>query len=184
MNNTVYLLVGQRGSGKSHLADQILKKQPAVSLISRDMILVELFGSTSLSPYSNAHGEALYIMFEQLQKVLQDKTSTIILDCWTGHSQERQRLIEKLKSFGVTRIIALYFKTPLELVNEWFWLKPNIAKITEMKEKQDQGFSFFSVQAPARDYELFHMYAENISHDGFDEVIIIEDPRNTSITLE
>jgi len=182
-NNVVYLLVGQRGSGKSQYCERLSKAQPEFSVISRDEILIRLFGSTDTDPHGGEQHMARCTMGRLLRRKLSTKRGlALILDAWTGGSRERQMLIENLRGYGADRIVALYFITSLETVNAWFWKKPGIAKFKEMAARRGQGLSFFSEDAPAHDYELFHRHARDIDEDGFDEVIRI-DPEKELITL-
>ncbi|KKW40787.1 hypothetical protein A3I46_03345 [Candidatus Kaiserbacteria bacterium RIFCSPLOWO2_02_FULL_54_13] len=171
MDNKVYLLVGQRGSGKNFYAEKLLSHQPDLMLISRDAILVERFGSTDTCPY----GGAQHFAVEETKRLLKEalsvgKGSRIILDYWTEDSRSRGSLIRYLRQSGASQVNALYFITSLDLVNEWFWKKPGIAKMSQMRTLQDQGFTFFSEDAPVRDYAAFHELAANIDSDGFDTV--------------
>ena len=47
----VILTVGPRASGKSGFCERVLAFDSSIVFISRDKILTELFGKTSLSPY-------------------------------------------------------------------------------------------------------------------------------------
>lgn len=180
----VYLLIGQRGAGKSFYAKRLLESQPGLSLASRDEILVKKFGSADTSPYDGTQQYAEMILHRWLRfKLSIQKEITIILDTWTGCSRERKFLLERLRAYGATRIAALYFITPLDLVNSWFWLKPGVAKIEEMKTRGGENIVFFSSDGPARDHELFHKLAREIDSDGFDEVIRV-DPTKELIVLE
>ncbi|MBI4065748.1 hypothetical protein HY412_00955 [Candidatus Kaiserbacteria bacterium] len=171
-NNALYLLVGQRGAGKNVYAKKILSRQPEVLLISRDAVLMRLFGSTDLSPYGGQQGYGGEVTKRLLRRTLSTRTNLkIIFDYWTGESRSRQSLIRWLHNHGATRVVALYFITPLQLVNKWFWNKPGIAKMGEMGVRQNQGLCFFSEGAPSRDYKIFHELASDITSDGFDEVI-------------
>lgn len=173
--NVVYLLVGQRGSGKSHYAKQLIEKQPELSAVSRDEILIRLCGSTHADPYSGVHFFAYQIMHRLLRRKLStQKELSLILDMWTESSRDRKRLIRTLKEYGATRVVALYFTTPVEVVSSWFWKKPGIAKMKEMRTRQGEELIFFSEDAPARDHKLFHKLASHIDSDGFDEVIRID----------
>lgn len=174
MGNRVYLLVGQRGSGKNFYAEKLLSHQPELMLISRDAVLVNRFGSTDTCPYGGAQHFAAEETKRLLQEALSvDKGSRIILDYWTEDSKSRESLIRCLRQFGASKVNALYFITPLDLVNEWFWKKPGIAKLSQMRTLQDQGFTFFSEDAPVRDHAAFHELAANIDSDGFNAVIRI-----------
>ena len=162
-NNTVYLLVGQRASGKSSYAKRLIESQPELSLVSRDEILVRLFGSTDTNPYTGEQYIAESVMDRLLRLKLSTQTDLrLILDAWTGDSRSRRLLIEKLKQYGAARIVALYFTTSVERVNMWFWQKPRIAKMEEMGKRREEGLVFFSKDAPANDYEVFHKLASKI----------------------
>jgi len=182
-DNTVYLLVGQRGSGKSHYARRLIENQPGLSIVSRDRILLRLFGSVDTNPYTGEQYFAQIVMHRLLRRKLSTQTGLrLILDTWTAGSKERKPLVRKLRQYGATRVVALYFITPLETVNLWFWQKPGVAKIEEMKTQQGKGLVFFSEDAPAHNYEVFHKYASRIDSDGFDEVIKV-DPKKELIAL-
>lgn len=179
----VYLLVGQRGAGKSAYAKRLLANQPELLFISRDEILVRKFGSTDTNPYGGAQWYAIEVLHRLLRFVLRTRPITkIILDCWTGDSEGRASLVQKLREYGATRVVALYFVTPREVVSSWFWLKPGIAKIEEMGKRDGDNIVYFSADAPLRDYDTFHRIARHIDSDGFDQVIRI-DPRTETVML-
>ena len=183
-DNTVYLLVGPRGSGKSHYTKDLVLRNPSLSVVSRDEILIRRFGSTDTDPYSGCQYYVREIMYRLLRQKLSMKTGVrLVLDTWTGSRDERRDVIARLRRCGATRIIALYLITPVESVKEWFWLKPGIAKIGEMSKKQGQGFVFFCEDAPERDYTLFHKLAKGIDSDGFDKVVRVN-PLEPIIELE
>jgi len=180
----VYLLVGQRGAGKSYYAERILANQPELSLISRDEILVRKFGSTDTNPYGGAQWYALEVMHRLLRFVLRTRPMVkIVLDCWTEDSKKRISLIQKLREYGANRVVALYLVTPREVVNSWFWLKPGIAKVEEMKSRSGENLVYFLADAPSRDYDAFHRLAQQIDSDGFDQVVRI-DPRTELVLLD
>lgn len=180
----VFLLVGPRASGKTSYAQRIIEKQPHIELVSRDAILKKHFGGTYQSQYTDVHRVALQLMFEELFKQLSKPSTHVLLECWTGGSLEGRAIIRRIKEFNPRiQIIALYFKTPFELVGTWFWNKPGIAKISEMREKADQGYSFYCPASVESDHTLFHKFATSIDTDGFDQIITIEDPREEVITL-
>ena len=179
----VYLLVGQRGAGKSCYAQCLLTNQSELSLVSRDEILVRKFGSTDTDPYGGAQWYVHKILHRLLRFMLRTRPRTeIVLDYWTGDSKGRISLVRKLREYGATRVVALYFVTPREVVNSWFWLKPGIAKMEEMGTHNGKNLVYFSADAPSRDYEVFHRLAREIDSDGFDEVIRI-DPRTEPVLL-
>lgn len=172
--NVVYLLIGQRGSGKSYYAKRLLEKQPKLSVISRDEIIKRMCGSTSVSPYTGVHFFAQKMMHRLLRRKLSTQSGlSLILDTWTGDGEERMFLIRELRMYGAARIVGLYFITPVEVVNSWFWKKPEIAKIEEMEIRKEKGLTFFNEDAPARDHKIFHALTANIDSNGFDEVVRI-----------
>lgn len=180
----VYLLVGQRGAGKSFYANKIVSRQPEVVLISRDAIRVKLFGTTHLDHYNGQSEHSGKVTRRLLRLALLSQTnSKIILDYWTGDSCERRVLNQWLRKHGATKVVALYFMTAVEFVSDWFWKKPGIAKIKEMRTRPNEGLSFFSELAPTRDYYVFHQFAAGIALDGFDEVIKINPVEEPVITL-
>lgn len=176
---TVYLLVGQRGSGKSSYGKKLMDQYPDLKAISRDEILIRLLGSVNTDPYSGGIYFAYEIMYKLISRRLKDPfTTKLILDAWTTDSNSRKQLIKKLREYGASKIIALYFVTPLNLVEKWFWKKPGIAKISEMGKRKDKDVVFFPEYAPKHDYEVFHKSASDIESDGFDQVIKINPTKN------
>lgn len=179
----VYLLVGQRGAGKSCYAKRLLANQPGLSLISRDEILVRKFGSTDTDPYGGAQWYASEVIHRLLRFVLRTRPMiNIVLDCWTGDGKGRALLVQKLREYGATRVVALYFVTPREVVSSWFWLKPGIAKMEDMGKRGGENLVYFSADAPSRNYDTFHRLARCINSDGFDQIIRI-DPQTKPIIM-
>ncbi len=183
LKNNVFLLVGQRGSGKSYYGKRLVENHPELTVVSRDEILVRRFGSVHTDPYSGAGYYAQEILYRLLRRKLGTQTNVkLLLDCWTRDSRERKNLLRKLRSYGANRVVALYFVTPLKTVETWFWQKPGIAKIRDMKNHQGERLSFFSDDAPRHDHELFHKLASKIDSDGFDKVMRI-DPTKKLVVL-
>ncbi len=165
--------VGTRGAGKSSFCEKAIAFDPSIVKVSRDEILLEMFGSTYRDPYVGNHGPAYDKMWRAVKKHLKASESKMILDLWNGDSNDRHHIIRKLREFGADRVVAWYFITPVELVEEWFWRKPGIAKSGEMRNHQGKELVFYSKDAPRRDHELFHQLAANIYSDDFDGVIRI-----------
>jgi hypothetical protein len=181
--NCIYLLVGQRGAGKTSYAKRLIESQPEFHLMSRDDILVRKFGTADTDPDDGTQEHAAALLLRLVRfKLSTGQADRLILDMWTERSGERKRLVELLRKYGASRVVALYFVTPVELVNLWFWLKPGVAKSEERRTRRGQGLLFFPSDGPARDYELFHQLARDIDSDGFDEVIRV-DPRKELIVL-
>ena len=182
-DNSVYLLVGQRGSGKSEYAKKLLANQPNLSVINRDEILRRICGTEEASIYSGVHDFAFDVMYRLLRfKLSTRKNLRLILDSWTESTNERKCLLSKLRQYGADSVVALYFVTPLKLVEEWFWQKPGIAKAGDMS-KEGPGITFFSKDSVMEDFKIFHRYARNINSNGFDEVIRVN-PLDPLIVLK
>jgi hypothetical protein len=176
----VYLLVGPRGAGKSTYAEKLLAAQPELLLISRDNLLMEEFGVINRYNLEWARHKTLDQLTEALRR---DEPTKIILDYWTGYNRHRKVLIEELRGRGADQVIALYFITSADLVSEWFWKKPLIARSSEIKRIGfDKGYTFFTDDTPQTDHKLFHRFATDINLCGFDEVFEI-DPLADLITL-
>lgn len=169
----IIVTVGTRASGKSTFCKKAVEADPSIIYISRDEILLELFGSTSLGSYSGGHTHAYDKIWETTKNHLIPKVVRIILDVWNENTEDRRWIIKRLRKHKVDQITAWYFTTPIRFVEEWFWLKPNIAKMSEIINLQGQGFTFYSKDAPRQDHRLFHQLAKDIDSDGFDEVIRI-----------
>ncbi len=157
----VYVTAGTRAAGKSTFCQKALDLDPSLIEISRDKILIELFGDTSLDPYTGGHDYANDKMWEAVEKALIPEDIRLILDVWNGDTVARRRILRNLHAFGADQVIAWYFVTPLEFVAEWFWQKPGITH------------DCYGENAPRHDHKLFHKLAVNIDSDGFDGVVRI-----------
>lgn len=180
----VFVLVGQRASGKSTYATKLVGGQPELQLISRDDLLLKEFGKIDSNHYCGNLGWGEDETWRLVKEALSAGRDTkLILDHWTWTSLDRKKMIKTLRDLGATAVTALYFRTPVETVSQWFWLKPKIAKSSEMRKIGfDQGFTFYMEDAPLKDYANFHRHAETIDTDGFDSILEI-DPLSDLVTL-
>lgn len=161
---TVYLTSGPRGSGKSEYVKSLAEYIPNVIVVSRDEILISLFGKTSLNPYHEEHEHAFSHMFGILKEYLSEyhPAEIIILDCWNGYSSERKELIKKLKDRGANKVSCIFFNISEDLCVEWYKQKPDT-----------RTDSLYYEHFASRDYEHYYHHAKNIDEDGFDEIITI-----------
>ncbi|PIP55528.1 MAG: hypothetical protein COX06_02905 [Candidatus Zambryskibacteria bacterium CG22_combo_CG10-13_8_21_14_all_42_17] len=169
----VIVTAGTRATGKSTFCDKALALDPSMIEISRDKILLELFGKTALNPYYNGFFYVKEKIWENAKKALVPQDVKMIFDVWNGDSLDRKLILRKLREYGADRVVAWYFITPIEIVEEWFWKKPCIAKIGAHRSQQGENITFYPEDAPQRDHELFHKLASDIDSDGFDEVVRI-----------
>jgi len=171
---TVFLTVGPRGAGKSEYCQRLLNRQKDFFFISRDEILMRMFGSVHTSPYEGGSASAEQSMRMQIMTALAGEESVkILLDAWTGFRYERERIIANCREWGAHEVVALFFVTPVKYVNEWFWKKPGIARIGEMGKPRNDRVVYFSDDSPRRDYELFHRNAALIREEGFNRVVLV-----------
>ena len=164
---TVILTSGPRGAGKSTYVELVKKIQPEVMCMSRDELLIELFGKTSLCAYTGEHEYARLIFERRLKEVLKkDDDSKIIIDYWNGFSKTRQHLIEKFREYGADRVICWQFVISIDVCLNWFF-----------KKSDSVGYSENGCR---RDHKLYYNTAKHIDKDGFDAVYHI-DPLQFSI---
>lgn len=168
------LTVGPRASGKTTFCKKALEIDPSIIFISRDEILISLFGKVAIDPYVGGESYVLDKIFEKIKEISESNPSlTMILDYFNGNSLERKFIIQKLRELGFDQVTAWYFTTAPRYVKEWFWKKPGIAKFSEMEEKKDQGYAFYFEDVPIKDYNTFWALVATIDTDGFDDVLRI-----------
>ncbi len=162
---TVYLTSGPRGSGKSAYCERFVKLHPEIPLISRDKILVELFGSAMIdseTAYAGGHYYAIEKMFERMGEALSGENDIIILDSWNGDLHERRIIMGELKQLGVEEVACLQFFTPFEKCWRWCNGKYNGREGNEAK-------NMFK-----KDYDNYYKYAKDIGEVGFDAIYRID----------
>jgi hypothetical protein len=84
-----------------------------------------------------------------------------IIDLWHPDSEWRKDTIERLKSFGFTKIICWYFVTPLEKCTEWFSQKKDVARF------------MYNPEFYVKEFNSLHEYAFDIENEDFDEIVRI-----------
>lgn len=171
---TAILTVGTRAAGKTTFCEQALKVDSSLTLLSRDNLMVELFGKTHLDKYSGGHGQVFEKMWALAREHFEERPQHIlILDTWNGDRGTRKGLIRELREMGAERVVAWYFVTPVEAVAEWFWKKPDVIKSSEARGQDIGKRAIYSDTAPIHDHDLYTSLAAGIDEDGFDEVVRI-----------
>ena len=155
----VILTSGPRGAGKSRYCKTIVQQSPEIIIVSRDDVLMELFGKTSLNPYDGSMHYGYDVYWKRIQEILKLDNYFLIMDCWNGTSGERINTIRTLRMSGVEQVICWQFITPLQDCLKWFFQK-----------EDSRGYIESGIR---RDYALYHELAASIEEDGFDSVVKI-----------
>lgn len=127
--------VGPQGAGKSTFCEKIVALYPKIKLVSRDAILLELFGSVYLNPYTGGHQLAFEKMWELVAEHLQQEDLVLILDCWNDDARGRRDITRKLRYLGAETVNAWYFITPEETCIDWV-----MAKLAAIAKKEKITF--------------------------------------------
>jgi len=163
----VVLTIGPQHIGKSTFCHKVIKENPEIVLISRDVILEELFGSAYLDSYSGGHYVALEKMWEIVRENLHKKVEKIILDSWNGPDKEREVIIEKLRALNVENVGAWYFKTHRETCLEWH-MKKALAEEPKKDEKWEKIRLNSARESFLKYYDFFYKNANVNCEQGFD----------------
>jgi predicted kinase len=115
MNPLILFLIGCPSSGKSTLANQLIKQIPNYRIISTDQIRQKLFGDESIQ------GNWQLIETEIFAQIQQQLTAgnSIIYDATNAKRPWRIALLQKLKSIDNLDIIGLHLQTLLEICKQW-----------------------------------------------------------------
>ena len=160
------VVAGPMGSGKTTFCRSTIAANPGITLISRDDILNELFGTVWLNPYTGQHQYGEKVMWERVATALQAEHAFIILDTWNGSREERSKITKNLRSFGADWIAGWRFITPEAIGLQWYIERESVGK----DEKQIRALkSPWRAEDYHHDYLLFH--AHGVSEDqGFNVV--------------
>jgi len=172
---TVILPSGPRGAGKTTYIKKVRKQNPGVLLISRDEIRSMV--QKDLGPHREAE------VHTKTGKLLQMQTKvalsmgpyvTVILDMYNDEADYRMEIIAWLLSAGVERIVCWQFTTPREQCMKWFFSKP------DCEVPADNHMVIHTMNWA---YDLYHINAEFIDHEGFDKVYRINPLESDDVKL-
>jgi len=109
------IFIGCPSSGKSTLADNLIKQNPNYQIVSTDKARAQLFGDESVQGnWQQIENE----IFRQIKEHF-NLGHSVIYDATNAKRPWRMELIQKLKQFGESDIIGLHLKTPLEICKQW-----------------------------------------------------------------
>jgi len=164
---TVALTIGPRGAGKSTYCRAYLAAHPEAALVSRDEILLELFGEASIDPYTDSRGIVLREIWRRVKKCFEEGYQLVILDCWNGWSNEREYLTKHLREgCGVEVVVAWRFITSEDWCLRWFLEKDNILRSYD-------GNREYAIRVQRRDFLLYNDQPVELDQ-GFNSIRFID----------
>lgn len=116
MSQTVWLLCGIPGSGKSYFAKNVLKKDHFWTYISRDDIRFAMVDENE--EYFSKENKVYDTFIHQINFALGTNIQDIIVDATHINTASRMKLLKRLRMFEDTKVIAVWMDTPLEVCLE------------------------------------------------------------------
>lgn len=111
----IQFLIGCPASGKSTLANTLIKQNANYRVVSTDHIRAMLFGDEAIQGcWAQVENEALRQITEHLRL-----GHSVIYDATNAKRSWRREFIQTLKELGNTNIMGLYLKTPLDVCQQW-----------------------------------------------------------------
>ena len=154
--NIIILLSGPQGAGKSTYAENICQMNPSAQLVSRDALLMEIYGTVYFDPYCGFPMDIYETMYKKIKDLINERKKhyhcVVIVDCWNGSCRDRTHLIGKFKEHDADKIICWKFITEYSLCKYWY--------------QKREGDKFYS----EHNFDMYHRTSENIEKDGFDGV--------------
>jgi len=174
----VIMTIGPQYAGKSTLCAKVIAARPNIVLVSRDAILIELFGTVWLNTYTGGHHVAWSKVWEAIEEHLKRPDVTVLLDAWNGGRHERHGILSKLRILGAARVDGWYFVTPLGTCTEWSLLRDppgegSTEQWTTMRIKN-------RISEYRQCYETYHDQGIE-AEPGFDSIIKINPLDNPAI---
>lgn len=104
------MMIGLPGSGKSILAQKLLRQYPDYHLISTDAIRAQLFGDEAIQGPWPAIWEQIK---QQFQQAVTDAADAIY-DATNAQRHHRRELIQLARESGFDQIRGIWIQTPVE----------------------------------------------------------------------
>ena len=184
----IILPVGPQGAGKTTFCKKVIAKHPEIQYISRDEILIELFGTVYLEKYTGQHFQGIEKMLRVVEQELLKPNITLIVDCWTGDSNEREMLTSIFRLNGAKSVIAWHFTTTEEICLDWFKKRCKEENSREKGSEFEEMFRESRLEAMAvsclHNYRVFQTFPVEINQ-VFDLIIQVDplDPPPLRILL-
>lgn len=110
----LFMLIGVPGSGKSHLAAQLVSAVPNRRLISTDAIRAQLFGDEAIQgEWHRVQAEVKHQLQQAIAAINAGTATAAIYDATNAASDQRRRALQLARSVGFTNITGLWLDTPL-----------------------------------------------------------------------
>ena len=165
---TVIMTVGPQGAGKTTFCEKAVVANPDIKLISVDTFFMEKFGKLGFDPYTGEVHYAWDCFWGHLAECVASMGSkaTVLLDCWNPTKGARNRIRERLESYGAERVVAWYFVTTTQTCGRWFGAREHARRRTSLDLLQEMS---------SRNARIFHKDAEDVRQGvGFDAVHFID----------
>lgn len=104
------IMIGLPGSGKSLLAQKLLRQHPDYHLISTDAIRAQLFGDAAIQGPWLAIWQQIRLQFQQAVA----SSTGAIYDATNAQRHHRRELIQLAREVGFNPIWGMWIQTPLE----------------------------------------------------------------------
>jgi len=119
MTCQLLMLIGVPGSGKSHLAAQLLAASPDRPLISTDAIRAQLFGAEIIQgDWLKVQAVVDQQLRQAVATIQAGEASEAIYDATNATAAQRRSAIALARKTGFTQITGLWLDTPLEICLE------------------------------------------------------------------
>jgi adenylate kinase family enzyme len=152
----VFLTSGPPGAGKSTFCEQVIATNPEIVLVSRDQILIAMFGTVWLSAYTGEHKAGWDRMWKIVSEKLRLKNTSIILDCWNGYPSKRMVITSRLRHYSADYVEAWLFTTPQDVCVEWRLQREAEQGGEEWKDDRLEATKKYKAISYAADHNLFH----------------------------
>ncbi len=174
-----YVTIGPQGSGKTTFCKKIVKGMPSVHYVSRDKILMQMFGSVYTNPYDGSYEYAIHSMWKKIKNILNKnkKECRLILDTWNGYASTRGNIVRDLRSLGVDLVYGWYFFVDTDKCVEWFFSKKSEDKMTFSESSCRHNHRLYYSQPVEGDY------SDTDSGKYFDSVVKINPLQLTLVPL-
>ncbi|MBP6942537.1 MAG: hypothetical protein KBB55_00660 [Candidatus Buchananbacteria bacterium] len=165
------LTIGPRGCGKSTYCQQIIKERPDISLVSRDQIMLEIYGKVGLNLKRESPVPIFETMWARIAEHFEREEVIVIIDCWNGWGDDRQFLTKKLRQLGADTIDGWYFVVPENVCAQWC-VEKEVINHPALRDEDDSWQLKLRAASARQEYRRYHDQPVELDQ-GFDAIHII-----------